>query len=812
MKYLSILFLVYIQVIYPQSDQSKKSIDSLQPKKSYEIQAIQSPPEIDGYLKEDLWKELPVATDFSMFRPGNGDKAPEAYRTEVRLAYDNEAVYVGAMMYDPAPETIPMQFSTRDNFAQADFFLIAFNPNNDGVNDTEFVVMSTGTQADAKVSFSNGEDFNWSAVWESRVQLLDNGWSLEMKVPYSALRFSAENVNDWGMNIHRRIQSKKEQYSWNFIDKSKGSYTEYSGNLVGIKNVDTPIRLSFYPYAQGLISHYKGDTKTNGTAGMDIKYGLSDSFTLDATLIPDFGQTAYDDVVLNLGPFEQEYDEKRAFFTEGVELFAKGNLIYSRRVGDVPMYYFNESDLEDNEALVSNPDKTRLLNAIKFTGRTKAGLGIGLFNAVVDKSVARIKNVNTDQIRKVMTSPLTNYNAFVLDQQFKNTTSVSLINTSVLRSGHSRDAGVTSLLSDIRLFKNKFSLRTEASMSNIFDNQENISGYAGSLFFRNVTGAHRFSTGVDYADKLYDKNDMGLMYHNNFMNFYGYYGYRIFEPKGNLNSFNLNINFNHERLFKPSVSTYTNINIGANMTNKKELSYGAGSNIGIGDEKDYYEPRVEGRFHKDKPVNNIYAWISTDYRKKFALDATFAYGQQFGLDNPEGGPFFEIRPRYRFTDKFQLTYEFSFDRSKNEFAYVDYEDEENIYFGLRNSKTFENSMNAIYNFSTKSSLSLSMRHYWIPVEYDDSYYFLNDDGTLSNADYTGNFDVNYNVWNLDLNFGWEFAPGSQLIAQYRNSFAGDSGMPDVKFLNNFKNNVLQNPLHHQLSLRFVYYIDYNKLF
>lgn len=813
MKYilLLVLSLVISQVIYPQTKETL-ALDSLKIKKTYQIQVIDSPPVIDGVVNESVWDRIPIATDFIMFRPGNGDKAPEAYRTEVRLAYDNEAIYVAAMLYDSHPEIIPMQFSTRDNFAQTDFFLLALNPNNDGVNDTEFVVMSTGTQADARVSFSNGEDFNWSAVWESDVKLLDNGWSLEMKIPYSALRFSAENVKDWGMNIHRRIQSKKEQYSWNFIDKSKGTYTEYAGKLIGIKNVDTPTRLSFYPYAQGLISHYDGDTKTSGTAGMDIKYGLSDSFTLDATLIPDFGQTAYDDVVLNLGPFEQEYDEKRAFFTEGVEMFAKGNLIYSRRVGDVPMNYYDEDSLDDNEKLESNPEKTRLLNAIKFTGRTKGGLGIGLFNAVVDKSEASIKNVDTDQIRKVLTSPLTNYNALVLDQQFKNTSSLSLINTSVLRSGHAKDADVTSLLSDIRLFKNKYSLSTEASMSNIHENQGFTSGYAGSLFFRNVTGSHRFSSGVDFADKLYDKNDMGIMYHNNFMNFYAYYGYRIFEPKGNLNSFNLNVNLNHERLYKPSIATYNNVNINANMTNKKELSYGAGGNIGIGDENDYYEPRVDGRFHKDKPVSNVFAWISTDYRKKLAIDATIAYGQQFGIDTPEGGPYIELRPRFRFSDHFQLTYEFDYDQTRDEKAYVDRTDDTHIYFGNRNSDTYENSLNGTYNFSTKAVLSLSMRHYWIPVKYDDDFYFLNQDGTLSESDFSDNFDVNYNVWNLDLNFAWEFAPGSQLIAQYRNSYAGNTGIPDIKFFRNFRDNLFHNPFEHQVSLRMVYYIDYNKLF
>ena len=128
---------------------------------------------------------------------------------------------------------------------------------------------------------------------------------------------------------------------------------------------------------------------------MDVKYGISESFTLDATLIPDFGQTAFDDIVLNLGPFEQQYQEQRPFFTEGTELFSKGNMFYSRRIGNTPVNYFDEELLGVNEELVDNPDKVNMLNAIKLSGRTKGGLGIGIFNAITEKTEANIKDLTT---------------------------------------------------------------------------------------------------------------------------------------------------------------------------------------------------------------------------------------------------------------------------------------------------------------------------------------------------------------------------------------------------------------------------------
>ena len=143
-----------------------------------------------------------------MLQPNNGEKELDTHKTEVKVIYDDEAIYISAMMYDPDPSKIAMEFTNRDNFGQTDFFLITLNPNNDGMNSTEFIVMSTGTQADATVS--NGrEDFNWSAVWKSAVKVHNNGWSVEMKIPYAALRFSNQEVQTWGIQFSQENDSIK---------------------------------------------------------------------------------------------------------------------------------------------------------------------------------------------------------------------------------------------------------------------------------------------------------------------------------------------------------------------------------------------------------------------------------------------------------------------------------------------------------------------------------------------------------------------------------------------------------------------------
>jgi hypothetical protein len=778
-------------------------------KKQLHVQRAEQAPNIDGQLNDGIWQNAEIAQDFVMFKPGSGNPEPENQKTIVKISYDNEAVYVGAYLYDNHPETIPMQFTTRDNFGQTDFLLVSFNPNNDGINDTEFVVMSTGTQADAKVSSTNGEDFGWSAVWESAIQMHADGWSVEMKIPFSALRFSNTDVAAWGMNIHRRIQSTKEQYCWNFIDKTQNRYTEYAGELIGIKDVDTPIRLSFYPYAQGTYVYYDGSNEWKGTAGMDVKYGINDTFTLDATLIPDFGQTAYDDVVLNLGPFEQQYEEKRAFFTEGTEIFAKGYLFYSRRIGDRPKFFYDVySDLGSNEVVKDNPEKTQMLNAIKLSGRTQDGWGLGLFNAITNTTRATIKNTLTDSKRTFITSPFTNYSALVVDKEFKNTSSISLVNSNVWRNGAYYDANVTSLTSDIRLFKKKYALGSDFSISQKYGDITSKAGFQGYMEFNKITGKHRWGLGGTLSDTHYDKNDFGIMYYNNFVNLYGNYSYRIFEPKGHFNSFNISLFGNYNRLYDPSVYTSNSFNLNINITNRKELSYGLGSNFHFGTERDYYEPRVVGRYFVVHPINNAFVWISTDYRKKFALDATLVYGTEMGIEKPAQGPYIEFSPRYRFTDQFQIGYSLGHDITYNGKGYVT-QSGADIIFGRRDSKTYTNSINGTYNFSTKSALSLSLRHYWAPVKYTD-FYTLNENGILEESTYTGDHDINFNAWNLDTTFTWEFAPGSQLIALYRNSLYKNSGATEFAFGKNITN-LFDEPLEHQFSIKFVYYIDYNNL-
>ena len=176
-----------------------------------------------------------------------------------------------------------------------------------------------------------------------------------------------------GLNFFREIKRDRQKYSWNFIDNKTNAFIQQSGILQGIENIKPPTRLFFLPYSSFYVNANAAD-KTNGLpkGGLDIKYGINEAFTLDAVLIPDFGQTKFDDKILNLSPFEQQFSENRAFFTEGTDLFSKGGLFYSRRIGQN-----GSPKLDDNETVLKNASTVNLINSVKVSGRTKDGLGIG---------------------------------------------------------------------------------------------------------------------------------------------------------------------------------------------------------------------------------------------------------------------------------------------------------------------------------------------------------------------------------------------------------------------------------------------------
>ena len=780
-----------------------------QEKKEIEANRISNPPKIDGVLDDDIWKSISGVSDFKMFEPGNEGLISQEYQTIIKMAYDDNAIYIAAYMFDPNPDKILRQLSQRDEvFVQADLFYIALNTLNDGINETRFYVTSAGTIGDSKSS-QNEEDFNYNVVFDCKTSIDDKGWYAEYKIPYNALRFPEIEIQDWSVNFYRELKNKNETHSWNFIDNKKGNEKLYNGLIKGIKDINPPVRLTFYPFSQGLVSNLDSDTETNITAGLDLKYGISDSFTLDLTLVPDFGQTAFDEVRLNLGPFEQTFDENRAFFTEGVELFDKGEIFFSRRIGGPPSGTIK--DLNTNEDIIESPSNANILNAIKISGRTKKGLGIGFLNSITERTYATIRDTVSGTTRKSIIEPISNYNVFVLDQVFSGNSSISLINTNVLRDGSDfRDANVTAGVFSIADKENRFRTSGRAIFSNVNEGEGFKTGFQSEFDIFRTEGNLRYRVGHDFANTTLDINDLGVNFRNNYNNFVAGVSYEIFEPSKLFNKYEISLTARHRRLYKPDVQTGNNLSLDSFFFTANRFAFGLDADLNS-ERKDYFEPRIDGRYFIYAPNFRVSTWISTDFRKKFAFD--LRGGIRNFIDDEQYNYKIGFTPRYRVSNHFILIWEAELYTSKNNKGYID-DNGIDVYFGQRDILNLENSLQASYNFDPYKAIDLRFRNYWGTADYsDDLFFLLNQNGTLTQFDYDiseYNPNRNFNIWNIDLSFRWRFAPGSEVSFLYRNQIFNEDDLSNINFGDSL-DNLFQQTAQHTFSIRVTYFLDYNNL-
>ncbi|OWK74034.1 hypothetical protein CBW16_01055 [Flavobacteriaceae bacterium JJC] len=795
------LYFLAFTAVFSMCFSQKSENDSISRKKITAVK-VATPPKIDGILDEEMWQNAPIASNFIERRPNNGKPIEENFRSEVKILYDDTGVYFGATLYDNEPGKIARELTERDNLENDDIFGVTLNGYNDHQQSLEFLLTPEGVQADAKLTNDFGEDFSWNAVWFSAVKITETGWTVEMKIPYSELRFPKNDVQEWGINFLRLIKRTNAIYDWNFVDNKKGSYMLYDGVLHGVEKINPPTRLSFLPYMSTYVNKFNGKTTANINGGMDVKYGINDAFTLDLTLIPDFGQTSFDKSVLNLSPFEVQFQEQRPFFTEGTELFSKGNLFYSRRIGGSPSH---QPTLNEDEEFIENPDKVKLFNAVKISGRTNKGLGIGFFNAVTEKMNAEIQNINTGEIREEVTEPWSNYNVLVLDQRFRGNSSVSLVNTNVTRDGSFRDANVTALLFDIRNKENTYQYFGGTKESFVMDGGTKH-GNETSGGFNKVSGANRFGANYFMRTKDYDIGDLGYYDRTNFQSFQGIYSYRYLQPKGNLNNLSYRLEVTHRRRLDNDLFNQFIIHNSFDTTNKNFFGLGGGLMIWPFGENDIYEPRQNGRYLKVPAMINPWVYINTDSRKNFRLNTFVDY---YAFD--QKGRYqliYDISPSYKFSDKLRLFYNANINYINNDQGFVGKNDTD-IFIGTRNRFTIENGISSQYTFNNKMAVNLAFRHYLSEVTYK-SFHTLNADGSVTDTDqFTQNRNGTFNSWNVDLRYSWWFAPGSQLTLLYRNAVGNYLNESKIGLNQNFKR-LFEEPMVNNISLKLSYYIDYNQ--
>ena len=783
--------------------------------KKYNAVRTANPPKIDGVLNDFVWQEVLPASDFLQNIPDEGK--PISQKTEVRVLYDDYAIYVGAMLYDTHPDSILRQLGVRDAVINADLFRIGFDTYNNQQDAYVFGVYASGVQIDSKFS-----DDTYNAVWESKVQISDKGWSVEMKIPYSALRFPSVKDQVWGFETTRSIERRKEFSQWALVPKGVSSSLNYWGKLVGISDINAPLRLSITPFlttyfeespniVNGNLQNYNKSFSYN--FGADLKYGINEKFTLDLTLLPDFSQVQSDNKVKNLSYQEITYSENRPFFNEGVELFDKNQLFYSRRVGKTPSGFYDvEDQLAIDEKIKENPSNAKMLNAFKISGRDNNGLGIGFFNAITDNTYAIVENSQGKQ-RKILTEPLTNYNVVVFDQQMKNNSSFYLMNTNMIKDNSSKVANVTGVGLTLENKSHTYATDINGALSQKYTKNDTLSntfntitGYRYFLGARKISGNLQYGVSHSLINKTYDSRDLGYYVFGNKMTEVLYIDYNIYNPNKIFRDSYSEIFFNYSS--NPATNKSIKNEIGMSFF-ADFLNYSAISVIAEFlplKSYDYYEPRVDGRYFRKIRSYYVNTGFASDSRKPLRLNLHLEFGDF--LEKYEGKYYgFSSAIRYRYSDKLSFRYDFRVGNDTYNLGFADAISRDSVIFSGRKLITFENILSFQYIFKNDMSLQFSARHYMNSGKHLD-YYFLEQNGEITPTnDYSNNNNFTTNYFNIDLAYSWQFAPGSFLSLNYKNAIETETDLFNSNMKENFKNTI-DSPQSNSFSVKLIYYLDY----
>ena len=450
---------------------------------------------IDGRLVEDDWMRAEPATDFRQLAPAEGQEATR--RTEVRLLYGDQDLFVGATLYDDEPDRIKQTLGRRDEYTQGDWFAVSIDSQQDRKTAFQFAVSAAGVQYDAlraeDVDARDGPagegDASWNAIWESAVRITSGGWIVEMRIPYGMLRFPRADRQAWGVHFSREIDRLGERVEWPLVARTeRANLVAHFGTLLGIDDIQPRRDLQVTPY---VVSRVRTDeaadaprelaSETSADAGGDLKLGLGSNVTLNATINPDFGQVESDPAELNLTAFETFFDEKRPFFVEDMQFYrfplvGSSRLLYTRRIGA----------------------EAPILGAVKVSGRTGRGLSFGLLSAVTGDDFDPNRGFGVGRVSK----------------QIGEFSSAGAMLTGVAgTSDAGRPGAVTGGADwDVRFRGNTYSMRGFAAFSHRFGEE---TGFTGQIMAARRQGVWTYEAGGDFVDHRFDPNDLGRQRGNN---------------------------------------------------------------------------------------------------------------------------------------------------------------------------------------------------------------------------------------------------------------------------------------------------------
>ncbi len=547
-------------------------------------------PRIDGRLDDEAWERASVARDFVQFEPDPG--APASQRTEARVLYGDDALYVALRAWDTAPDSIVGQLTRRDQSSFSDELAVVVDSYFDRRTAFHFAVNPVGVKTDLYRFDDTQEDPGWDAVWDAATSVDEEGWSAEFRIPLSQLRFRDAADQTWGINFLRKIARHDETVLWAPTSRSDAAIVSRFGELTGIRDLHPPRRLEMTPYTVARLERAPGDpdnpfyrqNATFGTVGADLKYGITSDLTLNVTLNPDFGQVEADPAQVNLSAYETFLPERRPFFVEGANLFnfslalgdgddAVESLFYSRRIGRSP-----QGSVDDQGGWVDADPRTTILGAWKLSGKTASGWSVGLMNAITAEEKATVAPAGGGRIEEPV-EPFSNYSVARFQRDFREgRTAVGFIGTAVNREADvAADLGLRSGAYtagfDVRhrFGGDRYQLQAYLLGSNIRGSEEaiaaaqrssaryfqrpdaphltydptrtSLSGYTGMLTFNKITGGHwRFGTGVQTRSPGFDANDAGYLREADFTTSFLYLGYDQSSPQGPFRRWRLNAN------------------------------------------------------------------------------------------------------------------------------------------------------------------------------------------------------------------------------------------------------------------------------
>jgi hypothetical protein len=538
---------------------------------------------VDGELLEDIWQR-PGFTGMQQQDPDQGE-AP-SQKSELWVSYDDEAVYFAAKFYDNNPDSIMARLVRRDFVwgDPSDGCVLYFDTYRDKRNGYFFYVSAAGTIADGLLqNDTKNTDLSWDAVWEGVPKLNSDGWTVEMKIPFSQLRFNDIEEQLWGINVERFISRRNETDMVAYTPRNESGFASRFPSLEGIKGVKPTSRIEILPYATGKAEYLNSESNNPLTSGenylpgigLDFKTGLGSSLTLDATINPDFGQVEVDPAIVNLTDVEYTFQEKRPFFTEGVTIFRFGrggtnnnptfdwsrpSLFYSRRIGRSPQGYLPVNDYADV------PNGTRIIGAGKISGRILNDWKIGFINALTRREFADI-DIGGKRF-EFEVEPLTYYGIFRAQRDFdagkhgigvlstftnrffKENSLQYAINkdafiagtdgwtfldddrTYVLTgwAGVSRVSGNQIRMSILQQNSRHYFQRPDASHVKVDTNATSMSGYAGRLMLNKNRGQFTFNTAVGLVSPEFEVNDLGYNSYSDRINTHFFTSYRWLEP------------------------------------------------------------------------------------------------------------------------------------------------------------------------------------------------------------------------------------------------------------------------------------------